>query len=225
MPPFLPFFLILAGSAFAAVGAPAATAPPPSDDGFWRVLVRPNARWVLNDDFSEEGDHDRVIVETYDVRRIGGAEVARLRWTHEWGKGKDQRETCGLCASTNLTRVAVTSKGLYMLDDNMTDAEIEKALKKRPARSEPPREYQGTKQNEGRYLRRDERAGESLVCMGWEPLPGDGVCDNVCFAELCISPTKGVVTLTGTWAPSYGSFVRDGYKFVPPPLRTVPERQ
>ena len=180
-------------------------------DGFWKVLVRPKARWVLKSTFKSEGRQDQVIVETYDVRKLGGADVARLRWTHVWGKGKSGRGNCDTCAEGLFTQLAVTPAGLYILDARMTDAAVENALKGKPSRSEPPRPYKGTKQNEGRYLRREDRAGESLVCMGWEALPGAPSCDDTCFGELCISAKNGPVDLNGTWAPENGFFVRDGY--------------
>lgn len=166
---------------------------------------------MLKDTFKSEGRQDHVIIETYEKPKIGGADVARLRWTHVWDKGKKKRGKCDMCAGGQFTQVAVTPEGLYMLDASMTDAEVESALKGKPSRSEPPRPYTATKQNEGRYLRREDRAGESQVCMGWEALPGAPACDDTCFGELCVSAKNGPVDLNGTWAPNYSFFVRDGY--------------
>lgn len=149
-------------------------------------------------------------IETYDMRKLGGADVARLRWTLVWGKGEKGRGNCDTCAEGLFTQLAVTPAGLYILDARMTDAAVESALKGKPSRSEPPKPYKATKQNEGRYLRREDRAGESLVCMGWEALPGAPPCDDTCFGELCISAKNGPVDLNGTWAPENGVFVRDG---------------
>jgi hypothetical protein len=75
------------------------------------------------------------------------------------------------------------------------------ALKGKPARSGPPKPYRGTKQNHGRYLRVDDRTGN--VCMGEEPLPGDGPCADVCESEVCFSATDGVVNISGLAAPGY----------------------
>jgi hypothetical protein len=193
------------------VSAPSNTSASGPVDGFWKVLVKPKARWVLKSLFKSEGRQDQVIIETYDVRKLGGADVARLRWTHVWGKGKKGRGECDTCAEGLFTQLAVTPAGLYILDARMTDAAVESALKGKPSRSEPPMPYKATKQNEGRYLRREDRAGESLVCMGWEALPGAPACDDTCFGELCISAKNGPVDLNGTWAPENGVFVRDGY--------------
>ena len=67
------------------------------------------------------------------------------------------------------------------------------------ARSDSPKPYRGTKQNHGRYLKVD---GDS-VCMGEEPLEGDGPCADVCEAEVCISATDGVIGISGLAAPGY----------------------
>lgn len=92
------------------------------------------------------------------------------------------------------TQVAVTRDGLYLLDGAMDDAAV--ALKKKPARSSPPRAYKGTKQNGGRYLK--VRGAE--VCMGWAKLPGNGDCEDVCEIEVCL-PAAGVTSITGFDAP------------------------
>lgn len=196
-----------------ALGRHALADPPPKD--FWRILTKPNARWVLHDTYKEKGRPTRtVVVETYDVRKLGSAEVARLRWTQVWGngKGKDDKSDLGNSDGGMYTQVAVTSAGLYILDAGMDDAKIVEALTHKPSRSEPPKEYKGTKTNSGRYLRFEEKGKEVLVCYGYEPGPDAPACDDTCFGELCISPTRGVVEITGTWAPDMGVFAQKGYE-------------
>ncbi len=196
--------LIVASLAFADPPKAPPKAPTTAPKGIWRVLVRSNARWVLPNSFDKE--HDSVVEETYDVRKVGGADVARLRWTHVWGKGERERSDLG-GSDGHVTQVAVTDAGLYLLDAQLDDAAVAKALEKKPARSDPPRPYEGTRQNHGRYLHIEEGP---RVCMGAGPLPGAGDCEDVCFGELCISPTEGVVSLDGTWAPNNGSYARKG---------------
>jgi hypothetical protein len=197
--------------ALPASGGPkdAAAPPPPAELGFWGVLVKPKARWVLKDviDKSPKDKRPTLIVETYDIHTVGAARVGRLRWMWSDKTSYDQ------CGAVCLHRVAVTPAGLYFIDDDATDEKILQALKRRPSRSNPPREYSGTKRNEGRYLNIDG----DMVCMGDEPLPGDGECDDTCFSVLCIDKDKGVVQLGGTAAPDNGLFAQDGFEspFVP----------
>lgn len=171
--------------------------------GFWRILVKPKARWVLVDSLEKDKRaRSKIVVETYDVRKVGTADVARLRWTliEPGGKKSDWGDSDG----GRYTQVAVTEAGLYILSADMDDAKVAAALTKKPSRSDPPKEYGATKQNGGRVLRIDERA--ELVCVGQDPLPGAGDCDDVCDADLCISATAGVVKLGGMWAPGKGLY-------------------
>jgi hypothetical protein len=165
--------------------------------GFWKILVKPNAKWVLKDIIGEK--NATITVETYDVRKVAGADVARLRWTLRSG---DQTTDVGDSSSGRYTEVAVTAAGLYILSADMDDAKVTEALKKKPSRSDPPRPYRGTKQNSGRFL----AIRNGLVCMGEEPLPDAGPCEDTCEGDVCISATSGVVELSGTWAPGVTIF-------------------
>ena len=115
-----------------AKDAPPAAAP--ADLGFWGILVKPNAHWVLKDvvDDDKSSGHRRatVTVETYDLRTVGTARVGRLRWT----VGKAPFEQCGAVC---LHRVAVTPAGLYFIDDDATDEKILEALKTPPGPLQP----------------------------------------------------------------------------------------
>jgi hypothetical protein len=196
--------IALSASGNAKEAPPPAPPAPPADLGFWGILVKPNARWVLKDvvDDDKSPGHRRatVTVETYDLRTVGTARVGRLRWT----AGKTPFEQCGAVC---LHRVAVTPAGLYFIDDDATDEKILEALQHHPARSNPPRAYPGTKRNGGRYL---DVQGD-VVCMGDEPLTDAGDCDDTCFSTVCIAKDKGVVQLGGTAAPDNGLFAQDGY--------------
>ena len=163
--------------------------------GFWKVLVTPKAKWVLHDKVLDKAD--TITVETYDVRRVGTADVARLRWMH----GKEPMGSTVLTP----TQVAVTSAGIYLMDAELDDAKVAEQLKKSPSRSDPPKEYQGTKVNNGRYLRVD---GNS-VCMGDAPVPDktSEPCADTCFAEVCVSD-RGIESISGNAAPGNTMFER-----------------
>ncbi len=176
--------------------------------GFWKVLVTPGAKWVL-EPHSEEGmetPSEKITIETYDVRRIGDSDVARLRWTATTGK---QSEPYNDGADSLLTQVAVTEKGVYLLRADMDDAAVTAALLKAPSRSDPPKAYKGTKTNRGRYLRIAELG---IVCMGWSHVEGDGECEERCEGEMCISPTDGIISLDGTYVPQDSYYLSKRYQ-------------
>lgn len=181
--------------------------PGPPTTGFWLVLVKERAKWILRDTTgnAEERVRNTIVVETYDVRSVGPARVGRLRWTSVTPEEKGALDQCGFGCPR---RVGVTAAGLYFLAEDASDAQILAAIKRPPDRSEPPRPYRATRRNQGRYLRFDGQR----VCMGEEPLPGAEECDDTCVAEVCISGSAGVVRLSGTWAPSFGIFAQAGYE-------------
>lgn len=183
------------------LGLPAQAGDRRPAKGFWKILVKPKAKWVLHDTVAEDAAHKAatITVETYDVRKVGGADVARLRWTH--ASGKDRQDIGG---ELKPTQVAVTPAGIYLLGAELDDAAVAAALKRKPSRSDPPKPYKGTKQNQGRFLRIDD----DLVCIGEEPLPDAGDCADVCEAEVCFSSTEGVVRISGLAAPGYSIWSR-----------------
>jgi hypothetical protein len=177
---------------------PAVKAKTPGKD-FWKVLVKPNAKWVLT---TSDDKSNKVIVETYDVRKVGDADVARVRWTHQYKGGKDD---IGSTDSGKFTQVAVTAKGLYLLNKENDDAAVAKRLEGKPSRSSPPKEYKGTKTNGGRYLSINKEAG-GVVCMGEGPIGDDAPdCEDVCDAFVCVDES-GITELSGLWAPNYDHF-------------------
>jgi hypothetical protein len=50
------------------------------------------------------------------------------------------------------------------------------------------------------------------VCFGEAIDPGPDGCEDICFAEMCVSPDKGLVEIEGLWAPGYSIFEADGFK-------------
>lgn len=174
--------------------------------GFWKILVKPKAKWILKNQISEQLHKfvDTIVVETYDVRKVGTADVARLRWTHRMEDNQVNAEALSVTHAGNLTQVAVTAAGIYLLTADMDDAQVEAALKNKPSRSAPPKPYKGTRLNEGRYL----TVSDDVVCMGQGPLPDAPDCEDTCEGEVCISATDGVVSLSGNWAPDSFEFVK-----------------
>lgn len=170
---------------------------------FWNILVTPKAKWVLHDPNAGTDALRKsavVTVESYDVRTVGKAKVARLRWTHEDSEG---HSTFG-GGQLQPTQVAVTRDGLYLLDEAMDDAAVAVALEKKPARSSPPVAYKGTKKNGGRYLRVDG----ADVCIGQRPPPGSPPCEDLCESEVCFSATAGVISISGFDAPGQGIWTK-----------------
>ena len=184
--------------AVVAVLASAALADAPVRKGFWKILVKPKAKWVLYGPKKVS----RLVVETHDVRKVGDADVARLRWTRIAGDGAKSNYTCDGC----YTQVAVTSAGMYIVSDAKDDAQIAASLKAKPSRSDPPKPYKPTEENHERYL--EIKGG--LVCFGeLTPCP-DGDCEGTDHAEICISPDNGIVKVAGNWAPNLDDFKADG---------------
>ena len=195
----------LVASVVATAGAkpkskPKTTAAPPPAKGFWKILVQPNAKWtlyMLGDTGPASGSEfhpEPITIETYDVRKVGAADVARLRWRQ--GADSTDSPLSGTHAP-RLDQFAVTADGLYILTADMDDAAITKALTGKPSRSDPPKPYKGSKLNEGRYL----ELRDGLVCIGQGPDPGEPACEDTCDGDICISATDGIVRVDGNWAP------------------------
>jgi hypothetical protein len=192
----------IVGLAVAIVGARGDAEPKKKPGkGFWKILVKSGAKWTMRNQLQKD---DTLTVETYDVRELAGAQVARLRWTVKRGNGSDDAEALKYTHAIGLTQLAVTDAGLYLLWAGMDDAKVTEALKGKPARSDPPKPYKGTKLNEGRYLEIDD----DRVCMGQNPID----CNDCDGGAMCVSASAGIVSVTGTWAPVQGEVVKDGLK-------------
>ena len=76
--------------------------------GFWKVLVKPDAKWVLRETMDDDKTSTRTItVEPYEVRKVAGADVARLRWTLK--DGEDVSDIGGQYTQLAVTQRACTS--------------------------------------------------------------------------------------------------------------------
>jgi len=129
--------------------------------GFYKVLVTPNAKWELKNVISHDGKSDKIIVETYDVRKVGTADVARIRWSLSY-----EGEKSALVNGDDLpTQVAVTNKGLYLLNATDDDAKIAQALATtKPSRSRSAEGVQGHKDQQGSL--REDPAGKRVHGLG-----------------------------------------------------------
>lgn len=175
--------------------------------------MQPKQQWVLHD--TSSGTPKRVIVvETYDTHQVGGVSVARLRWTAKEDLGGDAKDASNVGAEDgpSFTHLAVTDRGLYILRENADDAAIAKQVQGKPSRPEPPRAFKGTKKNQGRFLNLHKQADGPVICVGYGPESDAAGCDSVCVAEMCLSPTKGVVQLSGKVTPDFGTFTQKGFK-------------
>jgi hypothetical protein len=176
--------------------------------GFWKALVQPKANWLLEEAQPAKGrEAAKVRIETYDCRTIEGASVARLRWTHGLGP---KSQDIGDSDRGRYTQIAVTKAGIYLLSADMDDAVVAKSLKRRPSRSDPPRSYVGSSENQERYLIIESGPNGPVACMGSRTLR-ESDTDPV-VGEVCVSAAKGFVFLGGGYAPAGKTFAQAGYK-------------
>jgi hypothetical protein len=174
--------------------------------GFWNGLVKAGARWELTSPIGE----GTVVAETYDVRPLAGAEVARLRWTFTGKDGKKQ--DVGDSAAGRYTQLAVTPAGLYLLDADQDDAAVTTALAKKPARSDPPKPYGPTEQNQGRFLDLIRTSWGPVACLGVGPVHDSEKPLRREFGLVCVSPSAGVVRIDGKWTPTGGIFMSKAFE-------------
>lgn len=190
-------------------GLPSGRGAGAAPAGFWRVLVQPNATWRLAEISGGDDEPTEIVVETVEVRRVGDAEVARLRWTHRFPGGEADAADQGLPG-----QVAVTPAGVWFLGGDLDDERVAAALAANPpSQPDPPVEVKRQSRADGDYVTlRATREGERVVCVGEEPGPGSGDCDDICHAELCVAERGGVVSVEGLWAPGEAIFVQKGYE-------------
>jgi hypothetical protein len=172
--------------------------------GFWRALVSPKAKWLLQG----QGAGERLLVEAYDQRKLGNADVARLRWTLERG---DDRQAVGDGNRGRYTQIAVTGQGIYLLDADQDDDAVTAALQRKPSRSDPPMPYEATSKNEGRFLTLEQTKLGVVACLAQGSLPYQPWTVSK-LGKLCVSPRHGIVEVVGVYAPSTGRFAAAGLR-------------
>lgn len=150
----------------------------------------------------------RLLVEVERVRSLGGGRVAALRWTFG---DTSTHSTHPLAPSA----VGVGATGIHLLDAALDDADIVEALGDPSAYAPRVERVEAGTRVDGRYVtvfQRREGGDETIVCLGEGPGPGAAPCEDVCFSELCVSSTAGVVSLSGLWAPESQAFYAPGYR-------------
>jgi hypothetical protein len=186
--------------------APAAAAKA-SAASVWEPLVAPGARFVLLGAppaasaaalSTSVTPGPRIVVESYDVRVVHGAKVARLRWVVE---DNGARSPMG---NSLPTQIAVTKKGAWLLTERLDDKGVAAALAHKPTFADPPRPIE----NDDGYVRREKTAiSADAVCIGIGTPPPKPCPAGICHAEYCLAPGIGLVSMSGNYTPSAGAFV------------------
>ena len=195
------------GALPSVAGAKAPAKKETAPAGLWKPLVAAGARWTLVQMVEKAQKPGHVVVETYDVRKVAGADVARLRYTVTAPGGKGEALPDGPPA-----QLAVSDKGAWVFERGADDAAIARALaKKKPDYLDPPALVKGGTRKDGKYTNLIHVKKGDKVCIGDGPAKGAGECEDVCFAEVCLSPAEGLVSLGGTWAPNAEPYEAAGW--------------
>lgn len=202
--------LLAAAKPAKSVGSAKPPAPAPRSPSVWEPLVLPGARFVLlgapppsspSSLPTTSTPGPRIVVESYDVRVVHGAKVARLRWVVE---DNGARSPMG---NSLPTQIAVTKRGAWLLTDRLDDKGVTAALARKPTFADPPRLVE----NDDGYVRRsgaDGGSGEGDgVCIGIGTPPSKPCPAGVCHAEYCLAPGIGLTSMSGNYTPSAGAFV------------------
>jgi hypothetical protein len=177
-----------------AVGTPRAL--DGAKPGLWQPLVAAATTWkLINYNIRKEpNEDDAVIVTNYDLRRVGPAAVARLRWKTSAG------EDVG--SGDHLPRqVAVSGNKVWFLPLNADDEAVSKALAGKPTFGDPPADVRPTRKNKWRWVHTNSGKHGSLTCIGH--YQQDDGCEDTCTGMVCFSATYGVVAVEGTSSPNF----------------------
>lgn len=191
--------LVLAAGAIAAARTPPPK-PASAPAGAFRPLVQPNAKWTL---LGPNGM--KIVVENHDVRKIGAADTARLRYTVIVPGKKPAELDAGAPR-----RVAVSPTGAWLFAASDDDAKIAAALAKPPQFTDPPQLVKPSRSKNGDYVNLIHLQKGDKICVGRAPPPGTP-CGDICFAELCLNPRDGLVEMGGTYTPNQESFTQAGW--------------
>ncbi len=183
----------------AATGGPA-TAPalptePPTVD-VWAGVLTGGATYVLNG-----GAGLKLQAVVAGPRALGKGQTVRLEWS-----------VAGAAHAGAPSQVAADAEAVHLLDASLEDADVVDAL---AAPSPWPRQSRPVPVQtrvDGLYAQVWRGADDVVVCYGEGPPPDAPPCEDVCFAELCVSSKAGIVELGGTWAPNFEAFTAAGYE-------------
>lgn len=185
---------------------PSVTAMAAADEPFWHILAQPGGCWTL---VPVDGEPARtLVIEAYDARMVGDADVARLRLTYN----AEQGPTGEFGDQDHWPRqVAVTKKGVWFLDVKADDQAVGRALQKAPTYVDAPRPVEPTKANNWQWIRKAKTAKGDVLCFGHEVPRGTGQCEDTCDGMICVARTGGFVVAEGTSAPWFGTFRQKGW--------------
>jgi hypothetical protein len=224
---------LVAGVLAMSFGTARAEQPPatPENPDPWAKLCDPGMKWefepLLAGKRRKKTGHEwpMIRIEATDQRTIGDAKVCRLKWfVVEEGKKpvdfdskkiKRDMDTWGDVAPSwydvqgafgRARRVAITPRGLYLVqiqrEDELTEEAIAKEIKRAqvnyPGAGAPPKQLDELRKSGGGFRRWGLAAGDREVwCYGYE----DKACsseDSECHSAICFDRQLGLVALYAT---------------------------
>ena len=179
----------------------AAEVAEPKVDSFWRHMLRTETVWVLQPSYTPKGDKpSRLEIELHNRRERDGVVIVDLRWTRVDGNtGKrepfqDDRRIAHMAADGK------SALWLRAYDDPRDDAGIVAELREAPTYADDPPRVEHTEKPESSYsVTVEGKAPDRFVCFERGPGKESGDCSNVCFSAICVSESRGIVSMTGTY--------------------------
>lgn len=172
----------------AAPERPAGPADP------WRQLLAGPAKTHL------DGPGGGLVVEVSAARALGDAQAVRLVFT-QGGAPVPQAPSLAVLGAAQI----------HLLDASLADADVQDALGAPSPWPRGPSPLPPQTRADGLYADVYRGPDETIVCYGEGPPPDAPDCEDVCFAELCVSDRAGLVEIGGQWAPEAGAFTAPGY--------------
>ena len=182
----------------AASGSPVSAAPPtaPPAVDVWAGVLAGGATYVL-----QGGAGLKLQAVVASPRALGKGQTVRLQWS-----------VGGAPHVGAPSQVAADADAVHLLDASLEDADVVDAL---AAPSPWPRQSRPVPVQtrvDGLYAQVWRGPDDVVVCYGEGPPPDAPPCEDVCFAELCVSQKAGIIELGGTWAPNFEAFTAAGYE-------------
>lgn len=180
-----------------AVGFARPSEVPATQVSPWRSLVQPNARWVLQ---STSGT-GRLRIEVYDVRTVGAAAVARLRWLRA-EPGKPEEEAGGGGPPWHsIQHVAITTRGLFILSPQTSLRELDRILARKP---DYPSILTTRERNQKDSVFFTKAKSATEGCVGY--YSRTECATESCYATLCVDAERGITFASGAYSPDGGDY-------------------
>jgi hypothetical protein len=185
-------------------------APPPggvAKPGLWQPLVATATSWkLINYNIRDQPDEDNaVIVSNYDLRQVGAAAVARLRWKTSAGEDVGSGEHLP-------QQVAVSGHEVWFLPLNADDDAVSQALTRKPTFWDPPVDVHPTRKNKWRWVQTSSGKHGLVTCIGHHQPRGGNECEDTCSGMVCFSATNGIVAVEGTSSPNFEYYALKGHQ-------------